>query len=134
MYNKFLTVTLLLLLFSGCTEDSVENAEKKITGNVSTTDVNNKNLDGKTPIKDSDESELTVEERVEQIRSWYGEIQKIGMQNCKTKSKTLVFGEAPVAHENPAVARRWAAPAWVASLSSCLEKAWFISLPMQAWG
>lgn len=30
MNNNFLTMTLLLLLFSGCTGDSVENAEKKI--------------------------------------------------------------------------------------------------------
>lgn len=88
MNNNFLTMTLLLLLFSGCTGDSVENAEKKNTGKVSTTDINNKNLDGKTRIEDSEEPELTVEERVEQIRTWYGEIQKIGMQNCKTKSKT----------------------------------------------
>jgi hypothetical protein len=72
----------------GCSQNTENKTEKKTLASENTTETSTEKLDGKSLNEESDESNLTVDERVEQIRGWYGEIQKIGMNNCKTKRKT----------------------------------------------
>ena len=72
----------------GCTQTPVDRSNKNKNATKNTTEISSEKLDSKSPNEDIEDKELSVDERVEQIRSWYGEIQKIGMNNCKTKRKT----------------------------------------------
>jgi hypothetical protein len=85
MKNLIPFITLFLFFLSSCggNSDKISSKNSHSTQNAKSE---------KEEITDSElsneEKELTVDERVEQIRGWYGEIQKIGMNNCKTKRKT----------------------------------------------
>jgi hypothetical protein len=72
----------------GCTQNPVDRSNKNKNATQNTTEISSEKLEDKSPDKEGEEQNLTVDERVEQIRGWYGEIQKIGMNNCKTKRKT----------------------------------------------
>ena len=87
--KQYLTLKLLISIFlMGCTQTPVDRSNKNKNATKNTTEISSEKLDSKSPNEDMEDKELSVDERVEQIRGWYGEIQKIGMNNCKTKRKT----------------------------------------------
>lgn len=83
-YNIILLI-FSVLLFVRCSENLEKN--KNPTSNENPKEVGSEKLIPEMKSEEEDK-ELSVDERVEQIRGWYGEIQKIGMNNCKTKRKT----------------------------------------------
>jgi hypothetical protein len=83
-YNIILLI-FSVLLFVRCSENLEKN--KNPTSNENPKEAGSEKLIPEMKSEEEDK-ELSVDERVEQIRGWYGEIQKIGMNNCKTKRKT----------------------------------------------
>jgi len=88
MKNFIFFITILLFFLGSCGGNS-ENISSKNSHATHNARSEKEDLkDGELSKEEEEEKELTVDERVEQIRGWYAEIQKIGMQNCKTKRKT----------------------------------------------
>jgi len=83
-YNIILLI-FSVLLFVRCSENLEKN--KNPTSNENPKEAGSEKLIPEMKSEEEDK-ELSVDERVEQIRGWYEEIQKIGMNNCKTKRKT----------------------------------------------
>ena len=83
-YNIILLI-FSVLLFVRCSENLEKN--KNPNSNENPKEAGSEKLIPEMKSEEEDK-ELSVDERVEQIRGWYGEIQKIGMNNCKTKRKT----------------------------------------------
>lgn len=83
-YNIILLI-FSVLLFVRCSENLEKN--KNPSSNENPKEAGSEKLIPEMKSEEEDK-ELSVDERVEQIRGWYGEIQKIGMNNCKTKRKT----------------------------------------------
>lgn len=81
-------ILIISLFLIGCSQNEENKTDKKTLASGNTTETSSEKLEDKSPDKGGEEQNLTVDERVEQIRGWYGEIQKIGMNNCKTKRKT----------------------------------------------
>lgn len=81
-------ILIISLFLIGCSQNEENKIDKKTLASGNTTETSSEKLEDKSPDKGGEEQNLTVDERVEQIRGWYGEIQKIGMNNCKTKRKT----------------------------------------------
>ena len=54
-----------------------------------------------TPAPTVVEKPLTKEERIQEIKLWYSEIQKIGMKNCETKKAVEFDGFDPEAQQMP---------------------------------
>jgi hypothetical protein len=48
-----------------------------------------------------EEKPQTKEERIQEIKLWYSEIQKIGMQNCETKKRVKYEGFDPESEQMP---------------------------------
>jgi hypothetical protein len=84
---KYSIILLIIsaILFVRCSENLEKN--KNPTSNENPKEAGSEKLIPEMKSEEEDK-ELSVDERVEQIRGWYGEIQKIGMNNCKTKRKT----------------------------------------------
>lgn len=82
----FIVLSLCFLL--SCTGNSTKKSSDTSSSSQNTKSQEKENIDSQLSNEDDEEKELTVDERVEQIRGWYSEIQKIGMNNCKTKRKT----------------------------------------------
>jgi len=83
-YNIILLI-FSVLLFVRCSENLEKN--KNPSSNENPKEAGSEKLIPEMKSEEEDK-ELSADERVEQIRGWYGEIQKIGMNNCKTKRKT----------------------------------------------
>jgi hypothetical protein len=88
MKNLLIAPLLLTFLFSGCSENTDDKKNNGSTQNENTMDRNSKKKGTNLPQDERNEKKLTVEERIEEIRNWYTEIQKIGLKNCQTKRKT----------------------------------------------
>ena len=88
MKNLLIAPLLLTFLFSGCSENTDDKKNNGSTQNENTMDRNSKKTGTNLPEDERNEKKLTVEERIEEIRNWYTEIQKIGLKNCHTKRKT----------------------------------------------
>jgi hypothetical protein len=88
MKSIVLFIVLSLYFLFACTENSTNKSSDKSLSTENTKSQKKENLDSELSNEDEEEKELTIDERVEQIRGWYNEIQKIGMNNCKTKRKT----------------------------------------------
>ena len=85
MKNFIPFITLFLFFLSSCGGNSDDISSKNSSSTENTKSEKEEITDSELS---NEEKELTVDERVEQIRGWYSEIQKIGMNNCKTKRKT----------------------------------------------
>jgi hypothetical protein len=88
MKQTFSYIFFISLLFIGCSQNDENKTDKKTLASENTQETGSEKLKEQSSDEEGDEQTLTVDERVEQIRGWYGEIQKIGMNNCITKRKT----------------------------------------------
>jgi hypothetical protein len=88
MKHSFSIILATVIFISGCSENTENKTNNKLATTENSKENKKENLEGESSSDDNEEKELTVEERVAQIKEWYGEIQKIGLQNCKTKKKT----------------------------------------------
>lgn len=83
-----ISLVFIQCIFFSCSEDSQNQMKSSVTNNETSLKSKSKNNEDNSQQVEKEEKKLTIDERVEQIRGWYAEIQKIGMQNCKTKKKT----------------------------------------------
>jgi hypothetical protein len=83
-----IVLVFIKFIFFACSENSQNQMKSTVTNNENSLKSKSKINEDNPKLDEKDEKKLTIDERVEQIREWYAEIQKIGMQNCKTIKKT----------------------------------------------
>jgi hypothetical protein len=86
--KNFISLIILLLFFLSSCGGNSENISSKNSHATQNARSEKDLTDSELSKEEEEEKELTVDERVEQIRGWYAEIQKIGMNNCIAKRKT----------------------------------------------